>query len=376
MEILIQQEVLRSALQNIISIIDKSASKPILSNFLLRTVSGENGDHNEAEFSATDYEISIIEHFPAEVIQAGSICVNAKKVYDICREFQGNDIRIRSTEQHWVHITSGASEMRLPLVEVGLYPQTELEQLSESLALPAQDLKQCIDMTLFASQTNESRKNLMGVNLSSKEGNLTRWLATDGHRLAQVLKGVESASFESVSNVIIPRKALGEIRKAIELFGEEVTISFDDRVMQFVGSQVSFKTRLIEGKFPNCDPIIPKDNHLVAIVDRERLVSALRIVSSISYEKLKPVKLTLTEGKLRLESEKAEYGEVSDEMEADYSGEDFQVGFNSRYLLDALGVIQTERVKLECKNPMSPSVIRAADDEEYLAVIMPLRIEW
>jgi DNA polymerase-3 subunit beta len=176
--------------------------------------------------------------------------------------------------------------------------------------------------------------------------------------------------------VIIPRKALGEIRKAIELFGEEVTISFDDRVMQFVGSQVSFKTRLIEGKFPNCDPIIPKDNHLVAIVDRERLVSALRIVSSISYEKLKPVKLTLTEGKLRLESEKAEYGEVSDEMEADYSGEDFQVGFNSRYLLDALGVIQTERVKLECKNPMSPSVIRAADDEEYLAVIMPLRIEW
>ena len=119
-----------------------------------------------------------------------------------------------------------------------------------------------------------------------------------------------------------------------------------------------------------------RDNHLVAIVDRERLVSALRIVSSISYEKLKPVKLTLAEGKLRLESEKAEYGEVSDEMEADYSGEDFQVGFNSRYLLDALGVIQTERVKLECKNPMSPSVIRAADDEEYLAVIMPLRIEW
>ena len=205
MEILIQQEVLRSALQNIISIIDKSASKPILSNFLLRTVSGENGDHNEAEFSATDYEISIIEHFTAEVIQAGSICVNAKKVYDICREFQGNDIRIRSTEQHWVHITSGASEMRLPLVEVGLYPQTELEQFSESLTLPAQDLKQCIDMTLFASQTNESRKNLMGVNLSSKEGNLTRWLATDGHRLAQVLKGVESASFESVSDVIIPR---------------------------------------------------------------------------------------------------------------------------------------------------------------------------
>lgn len=376
MEILIQQEVLRSALQNIISIIDKSASKPILSNFLLKSTAGETEGDGEVEFSATDYELSIIEKFPAEVTEPGSICLNAKKVYDICREFQGSEIRIRSTEQHWVHITSGASEMRLPLVEVGLYPQTELEQLTESLVLPAQDLKQCIDMTLFAAQTNESRKNLMGVNLSSKEGNLTRWLATDGHRLAQMLKGVEDVHFEKVPEVIIPRKALSEIRKAIDLFGDEVNVSFDDRVMQFVGSQVSFKTRLIEGKFPNCDPIIPKDNHLIATVDRERLVSALRIVSSISYEKLKPVKLTLTEGKLRLESEKAEYGEVSDEMEADYSGEDFQVGFNSRYLLDALGVMQAERVRLECKNPMSPSVIRAADDDEYLAVIMPLRIEW
>ena len=376
MEILIQQEVLRSALQNIISIIDKSASKPILSNFLLKSTAGETEGDGEVEFSATDYELSIIEKFPAEVAEPGSICLNAKKVYDICREFQGSEIRIRSTEQHWVHITSGASEMRLPLVEVGLYPQTELEQLTESLVLPAQDLKQCIDMTLFAAQTNESRKNLMGVNLSSKEGNLTRWLATDGHRLAQMLKGVEDVHFEKVPEVIIPRKALSEIRKAMDLFGDEVNVSFDDRVMQFVGSQVSFKTRLIEGKFPNCDPIIPKDNHLIATVDRERLVSALRIVSSISYEKLKPVKLTLTEGKLRLESEKAEYGEVSDEMEADYSGEDFQVGFNSRYLLDALGVMQAERVRLECKNPMSPSVIRAADDDEYLAVIMPLRIEW
>ncbi len=376
MEILIQQEVLRSALQNIISIIDKSAAKPILSNFLLKTVETGEGQLNEVEFSATDYELSIIERFPAEVVGAGSICVNAKKVYDICRELQGNEIRIRATEQHWVYITSGASELRLPLVEVGLYPQTELEKLQESIVMPAQEVKQCIDMTLFAAQTNESRKNLMGVCLSSKDQDQTRWLATDGHRLAQMLKSSEGVKFEKVPEVIIPRKALSEIRKAIDLFGEEIEISFDDRVMQFVGGQISFKTRLIEGKFPNCDPIIPKDNHLVAVVDRDRLVSALRIVSSISYDKLKPVKLTITSGKLKLESEKAEYGEVSDELEAEYAGEDFQVGFNSRYLLDALGVIQADKVQLEFKNPMSPSVLRAVGDTEYLSVIMPLRIEW
>ena len=375
MDILINTEILISTLQNVISVIDKSYSKPILSNFMIKTLENEGGQ-GMVEFSATDYELSIIERIPAEITTSGSICINAKRVFDIAREFQAKETRILSTEQLWVHISCGASELRLPSVEVGLYPQPNIEELKQNLKISTVDLAQCIDMTLFASQTNEARRNLMGVALSITDEQKTRWQATDGHRLAQVIQPVEEMNFGEVPEIILPRKALMEIRKVCELMGEIVDITFDERVAQFSGNRIHFKTRLIEGKFPNCDPIIPKDNHLVAIVDRERLVSALRIVSSISYEKLKPVKLTLTEGKLRLESEKAEYGEVSDEMEADYSGEDFQVGFNSRYLLDALGVIQTERVKLECKNPMSPSVIRAADDEEYLAVIMPLRIEW
>jgi DNA polymerase-3 subunit beta len=166
------------------------------------------------------------------------------------------------------------------------------------------------------------------------------------------------------------------VRRSVELFGDTVQVSFNDRVMQFMGNDLAYKTRLIEGKFPNCDPIIPKDNTLVATVDRERLVSSLKIVSSISTEKLRPVKLTLSSGKLRVESEKAEYGEVSDELDAEYSGEDFQIGFNSRYLLDTLGVMSTAQVRMEFKNPMSPSVVREEADGSFLSVIMPLRIEW
>jgi len=334
------------------------------------------GEVSKVEFSSTDYELSLVEQVEAEITEPGSICVNAKKVFDIVKELQGEDVKIRSTEQLWIHITCGSSEMRLPSVEVGLYPQTVLEDLPQSVTISVDDLKQCIDMTLFAAITNESRRNLMRVCLSSTSDQQTRWLSTDGHRLAQILKSVDDLNFSEDKEVIVPRKALTEVRRTADLFGQTVVISFDERVMQFTGGRISFKTRLIEGKFPNCDPIIPKDNTMEIIVNRESFINSLRIVSSISSEKLRPVKLLISQGVLKLESEKADYGEVVDEIEIGYEGDPFQIGFNSRYLLDVLIVIESEDIKLECKNSMSPTIIKSTVDESFLSVIMPLRVEW
>ena len=375
MEIDLKREAFSSTLQNINSVVDKSTSsnKPILSNFVIRTVEGEG---SKVEFSSTDYELSLVERVEAEITEPGSICVNAKKVFDIVKELQGEDVKIRSTEQLWIHITCGSSEMRLPSVEVGLYPQTVLEDLPQSVTISVDDLKQCIDMTLFAAITNESRRNLMGVCLSSTSDQQTRWLSTDGHRLAQILKSVDDLNFSEDQEVIVPRKALTEVRRTADLFGQTVVISFDERVMQFTGGRISFKTRLIEGKFPNCDPIIPKDNTMEIIVNRESFINSLRIVSSISSEKLRPVKLLISQGVLKMESEKADYGEVVDEIEVGYEGDPFQIGFNSRYLLDVLSVIESEDIKLECKNSMSPTIIKSTVDESFLSVIMPLRVEW
>ena len=375
MEINLKREAFSSTLQNINSVVDKSTSsnKPILSNFVIRTMEGEV---SKVEFSSTDYELSLVEQVEAEITEPGSICVNAKKVFDIVKELQGEDVKIRSTEQLWIHITCGSSEMRLPSVEVGLYPQTVLEDLPQSVTISVDDLKQCIDMTLFAAITNESRRNLMGVCLSSTSDQQTRWLSTDGHRLAQILKSVDDLNFSEDQEVIVPRKALTEVRRTADLFGQTVVISFDERVMQFTGGRISFKTRLIEGKFPNCDPIIPKDNTMEIILNRESFINSLRIVSSISSEKLRPVKLLISQGVLKLESEKADYGEVVDEIEIGYEGDPFQIGFNSRYLLDVLIVIESEDIKLECKNSMSPTIIKSTVDESFLSVIMPLRVEW
>ena len=186
MEINLKRESFSSTMQNINSVVDKSTSsnKPILSNFVVRTLEGEV---SKVEFSSTDYELSLVEQVEAEITEPGSICVNAKKVFDIVKELQDEDVKILSTEQLWIHITCGSSEMRLPSVEVGLYPQTVLEDLPQSVTISVDDLKQCIDMTLFAAIGNESRRNLMGVCLSSTSDKQTRWLSTDGHRLAQIV---------------------------------------------------------------------------------------------------------------------------------------------------------------------------------------------
>ena len=375
MDILIKTEILISALQNVISVIDKSFTKPILSNFMIQTLENE-GEQGMVEFSATDYELSIIERIPAQIKTSGSICINAKRVFDITREFRAEEIHIRSTEQLWVQITCGASELRLPSVEVGLYPQPKIEELNQQLKISALDLAQCIDLTLFASQTNESRRNLMGVALSMTEDQRTRWQATDGHRLAQVIQPVEEMNFGEVTEIILPRKALMEIRKVCDLMGEMVDITFDERVAQFSGNRIHFKTRLIEGKFPNCDPIIPKDNDLRATIHRENLIHSLRIISAISTEKLRPVKLNLEANQLKLESEKTEFGEASDEFTVNYDGKPFEIGFNTRYLLDVLNVMKSEEIQMEFKNSMSPSVIREPNNDIFLSVLMPLRTEW
>ena len=160
MEIILKREVLSNTLQNINSVVDKSATKPILSNFVIRTIDGKDKD---VEFSSTDYELSLVELVPAEIKQKGSICVNAKKVFDIVRELLAEDVHIRSTEQLWVHIICGTSETRMPSVEVGLYPQTVLEELPQSMTITVDEMRRCIDMTLFAAITNESRLSLIHI---------------------------------------------------------------------------------------------------------------------------------------------------------------------------------------------------------------------
>jgi len=354
-------------------ITDKSTSKPILSNFVLEATEGDP----RVKFSATDYEISIQGHFEAKVEKSGSVCISARKVLEVCREFLSEDIEIESDPQLWVNFLGGSAKLRLPSMDVGLYPTMEEVDLANSFSMGSKDLKRCIDLTIFATQTQEARKNLMGVCLSFPEGHTAKWTATDGHRLAQVSREVEAAVLETPPEIIIPRKSLSEMVKVLEKTEEKVKVSFDERTLKLTTDHMVVTTRLIEGKFPNVEQVIPRDSDKTISVERERLSNGLRIVSFMSADKIKPVKLTLQNESMKLESEHSDTGESTNEIEVSYAGDPLQIGFNAKYILDVLSVLtEGDKVELEMKGPLNPCKLGLPGDDSFLAVVMPLRIEW
>ncbi|MDH5751007.1 MAG: DNA polymerase III subunit beta [Deltaproteobacteria bacterium] len=376
MKLVISKQTLVSALQIITPITDKSSSKPILSNFLLKATGTDS--EGRVEFSATDYEISIQGEFPARVEQEGTVCISAKRVLEICREFLSDEVNVGADEQLWVSLAGGPARLRLPSVEIGLYPSMEIMELPNRFRISTTELKRSIQLTLFATLTTETRKNLMGVCLQLDSGGNVRFVSTDGHRLAQVSRKVELIAGEDPPEVIIPRKSLLEMQRVLDNSEEMVEIAFDERNLLLTSGKMVMTTRLIEGKFPNVEPVIPKDNDKTISVNRERVVNALKIVSIMSNDKIKPVKLTLSSGKMRLESEQAEYGDVADELDVEgYQGEEMSIGFNARYLLDVFNEVSpSETVEMKMKGPLNPCLIQIPEDSGFLSVVMPLRIEW
>ncbi|MCH8075469.1 MAG: DNA polymerase III subunit beta [SAR324 cluster bacterium] len=375
MKLSIEKNLLVNALQVITPLTDKSSSKPILSNFLLEAKLKEGG--GVVKLSATDYEISISGEFPAKVEEPGVACISARKVLEVCREFSSEEVRISSDEQLWVTLEGGPSRLRLPSVEVGLYPHMDPPELPNRFTMNSRELRQCIELTTFAAMTNETRKNLMGVCLRLSNGNSTQWVATDGHRLAQVTREAKDVQGESPPEIIVPRKAMMEMLRVLEHHDEAVEVSFDERHLLMTAGKTLLMTRLIEGKFPNVEQVIPKDSDRTVLVNRERMINALKIVSFMSQDKIKPVKMTLEPDLLRLESERAEFGDVLDELPVEYAGENMKIGFNARYLLDVFSVIQqSPEVKMKLKGSLNPCLIEIPNDSGFLSVVMPLRIEW
>jgi len=375
MKLVINKQTLVTALQIITPITDKTSSKPILSNFLL--IASGKGSEGMVEFSATDYELSIRGQFKADVSEAGTVCISAKRALEICREFRNDAVDVHTDEQMWVSLSGGPARLRLPSVDMGLYPTMEKLDLPNRFKIGTAELKRSIQLTLFASLTNETRKNLMGVCLNLHPSGRARFVATDGHRLAQAERTVEILAGKDAPEIIIPRKTLVEMQRVLDRAGDTVEIGFDERNLMLTSEDMVLTTRLIEGKFPNVDPVIPKDNDKLALVNRERLANALKIVSVMSNDKIKPVKLSLGNGKMRLESERAEYGDVADELEVNYPGEELKIGFNAKYLLDVLNeVAPVENVELKLKGALNPCLIQVPEDKGFLAVVMPLRIEW
>jgi DNA polymerase-3 subunit beta len=366
MELTTSQDILVRGLQKIQGIVERKNALPILSHFLL--TAREEG----VVIHATDLELGYRGCLDAAVGRPGTVTLPARKTYDILRELPAGAQVTLSEESHgWVRITAGPASFKVPCLPAEEYPALPHIDDAGFSPLDSEVLEDMIRKTVFATSHDETRYTLGGVLLICS-GDDTTMVATDGHRLAHVVRRV---SVGKSVRVIVPRKALDEVgRFAIDSDVREIELAVLDSHLVFRKGRSVLVTRLIEGQFPDYEGVIPREFTRRAMVDHERLLRALRRVSLLSNEKTKPVKVEFEHDGLTLRSNTPEMGEAVEKIPAEYDGDTMVMGFNARYLLEALAVMDDEQVALELNDPLSPGVVRPHGDSQYFCVVMPMRV--
>jgi DNA polymerase-3 subunit beta len=370
MEIQIGREEFLQGLQRIQSVVERKTTTPILANFLLQA------QGNQLTYVATDLELTCKGILATNTVREGVITLPARQTFDIVRELPtGTMIELRVGEQNWAELTAGRSFFRIPGLPGEDFPPFPPFEGAEHLSLPASILREMIVKTAFCTSQDETRFALRGALFVLKEGHVSM-VATDGHRLASIERDCKDAD-AIAKQVIIPRKALEEIRKGLENGSDEddeVLVSVLDQHLLIRRGDLWLSTRLIDGQFPAYERVIPQGHPKHIILRKDAFLGSLRRVSLFAPEKSRAVRLKLAPGTLTVLSESPELGEARDEIEAEYEDEAVTVGFNARYLMDVLNVVNEDQVILEVKDAVSSSLMRPMSDPANLYVIMPLRL--
>ena len=370
MEISVQVPELAKALQRVQGIVERKSAMPALANALIATDGAD-----AITVSATDLEIGVTARYSAEVGTAGGVSLGARALYDIVRSLPEREVRIRQLPNQWVEVTCGKVKYRLVGIAPDGFPGLPDASDAEMFTVDAALLRDMIEKTLYAVCTDDTRYNLTGVYCEPDPGGAgLRMVATDGHRLSIVARPVkELPAFEA--GVILPRKGLTEVKKLLEEKGEVARLGYTENSAVFEKDGVTLTMRLVDGRFPDYEQVIPNSTHAVEVtMNRQRLSDALRRTSLLSPNKEQGVKIELESGKILLSANNPDLGEAREEIEAGFEGDPITIGFNFRYLLDALAVLDVDEVTLSLTDELAPGVIKARGSDEYQAVIMPMRI--
>lgn len=374
MQFTIERSALLRSLTHVQGVVERRTTIPILSNVLLQATGGKLG------LTATDMDLAIVESVPADVSQDGSTTVPAHTLYDIVRKLpEGSQVEIRSGgEQGQLEIRSGRSKLNLTTLPSEDFPVMSGGDLPHEFTVSAATLRRLIDRTRFAMSTEETRYYLNGLYLHAAETDgapVLRIVATDGHRLARVEVGLPEGA-AGMPGVIVPRKAVTEIRKLIDEIGDEVEIdvALSGTKIRFSYSDAVLTSKLIDGTFPDYDRVIPFGNDKTLEVKRTEFVKAVDLVSTISTEKSRAIKLSLDNGSLILTATSPEAGSAREELDVDYKDGPMEIGFNSKYLLDITQQIDGDDARFQLSDGASPTLVQDMGDPSALYVLMPMRV--
>ncbi len=374
MKVRIARDELLTGLQRVQGVVEKRNTMPILSNILLEAKS------DGVDILATDLEIGMRGLYKASVQEPGSVTLSARKLYEILKELKDGEVELSVGDNNWAILQAGKSQFRivgLPSSDFPALPAIEREGL---IPLEGAGLVDLIRKTAFAVGDNDARYILNGllVTLTVTDKKTTlRLVGTDGHRLAvaeQEMGGPPGKDGPREVKAIIPKKAAHEMRRLLEEGDGEPFIGFTKNVMIFRKSGLLLTSRLMEGNYPNYQQVIPKDQDRKVTLDRGELEGALRRVAVLSRDKTNAVKMSLSSGRVTLFSSNPDFGEATEELPAKYAGDSLTTGFNARYLLDVLGVVDGESVSLQMETALSPCLIREPNNPRFTCVVMPIKV--
>ncbi len=368
-------KILRSnffkTLSHLQGIVDKKNTLPILANILIEA------KNNTLILSSTDMDISIIEKIKCNVTEDGATTINSQILYDIVRKIDDNsEIEIISNNGKLLTLRSNGSRFSLACLPKEDYPIIEQDNSGIDISLESKILFKLIDKTKFAISNEETRYFLNGLyfNITNEDNkNIVTIVGTDGHRLAKFSHEIKG-KISQLPGVIIPKKTIYELSKLLSEYDNAINISISSNKVIFKVGDIIFISKLIDGSFPDYKRVIPDDNTNILKINREKLLSAVDRVSTIANEKSPVIKFKLLQNILNLNTINNESSTASEDLTINYVGEEIEIGFNSKYIMDIVNNLEDEEISIYLKDNTSPVTAQENSNANLVYVLMPMRV--
>jgi DNA polymerase-3 subunit beta len=372
MDLYITQEELARALGTVQGVVERRSNQQVLAHTLL------SAKEDHLQVTATDQEITVVHRFPAEVARQGHACVHAVHMFQVARNLPDRAVHLVGEDNHALAVDAPPAHFRLVGLPPDEYPTLPAFEASATLTVKSGDLLRIIDRTVFAIPADDQRYGLNGGHLESIEDlegrTLLRLVTTDGNRLCYA--GVPyTGEFGMGRHMLVPRKALLEIKKLLDTPETEVEISFGERAASFrVGSSV-LHTRLVDGEFPAYRSVLPQNFQRRVMVNRVAFRDALRRVALEAIDQASTIRMSFADDEVLITSRGIDHGEAKHPVPMVFEGDPIEMGFNVRYFLEVVNCIDEDELVLELGEPLSPCMVRAPGDEDALFIIMPIRLD-
>lgn len=366
MKLTILREDILPTLQIVIGVVERRQTLPILSNLLLRVAA------KQLTLTSTDMEVELVVNLERTSRSTGETTLPARKFLDICRSLPERSELTLDLEGDRAMMTAGKNRFTLATLPAAEYPLIEMGEKVAEVSLPQKILKSLLERTAFAMAQQDVRYYLNGLLLEIGAGKI-RAVATDGHRLALCDEQVETPEGDIVQ-IIVPRKGVLELIRLLDEKGDNAVVQVSRNHVRVDLGGLQFTSKLIDGKFPDYTKVIPTESPTPVVGDREELRQGFIRASILSNEKYRGVRVTLETNRLRALAHNPEQEEAEVDVEVDYSGAGLEIGFNVSYLLDALAIIKTDKVRLTITDPGASALIMPDGNSSCRYVVMPMRL--